>query len=182
MRMFTFPALDSFAYRYGKQIFDLVVATPLLLLILLPFTPVVALLIWFDDCEGSFYSQERIGRYGKPFRMWKFRSMRTTPDHLTRPASACDQRSSSLGRSLRLAGIDELPQLWNVVRGDMSLIGPRPGRALFVKKLSRSIPHYACRHAARGGISGLSQIEGLRGSTAYKPESDATYTTCNIGA
>jgi lipopolysaccharide/colanic/teichoic acid biosynthesis glycosyltransferase len=164
----SFSSLNSLTYRYGKRILDLVIALPSLLLVLLPLIPVMALLIWLDDGGHVFYSQLRIGRYGRPFHIWKFRSMRTTPDHLSRAASCCDERSSGLGRFLRITSIDELPQIWNVVCGDMSFIGPRPERPSFVAAYSESIPDYSLRHVARVGLTGLSQIEGLRGNTCLQ--------------
>lgn len=166
MAVENFTRLDSFSYRYIKRAFDLTLAVPALVFVVLPLIPIVALAIWLDDGGVPFYSQERIGRHGKPFRIWKFRSMRPSADHLTALGTRCDSRSSSLGKFLRNSNIDELPQLWNIIRGDMSIVGPRPERPVFVARYSEEIALYCSRHAGMVGLTGLAQICGLRGDTS----------------
>ncbi len=151
--------------RVLKRSFDLIVSA-IALLVLLPLFLVVALVILADDGRPVFYTQVRLGRDGRKFRIHKFRSMRRDAEDggagWTRPA---DTRRTRLGGFLRASSLDELPQLWNVLRGDMSLVGPRPERPEFVEDFSRSIPRYFERHRVRSGMTGWAQVNGLRGDT-----------------
>jgi exopolysaccharide biosynthesis polyprenyl glycosylphosphotransferase len=113
-----------------------------------------------------FFRQRRIGQDGKPFDLLKFRSMRVNGDSDTCWSVAGDQRVTPIGRILRKTSIDELPQLYNVLRGDMSLIGPRPERPHFVEQFGAEIPHYHDRHRAPVGITGWAQVNKLRGDTS----------------
>jgi exopolysaccharide biosynthesis polyprenyl glycosylphosphotransferase len=117
-----------------------------------------------------FYAQERVGLDGKPFQLLKFRSMRADAEDDTGPiwASPDDDRRTSLGTFMRRWSLDELPQLINVLLGDMSLVGPRPERPLFVDQFSRVIPRYAERHNEKAGMTGWAQVNGLRGQTSIE--------------
>ena len=106
----------------------------------------------------------------RPFQMLKFRSMRADAEAATGPiwASAQDERRTPLGRLLRRFSLDELPQLWNVLKGDMSLVGPRPERPVFVSDFGTRIPTYGKRHRVRPGLTGWAQVNDLRGMTSVE--------------
>ncbi len=148
----------------AKRAFDLVFAF-LLLIIVLPILPIIALLIKIDSPGPVIFKQYRIGRshadYVEMFWMYKFRSMRTDAESGTGAvwASKHDPRITRFGRFLRKSRLDELPQIFNVLRGDMSLIGPRPERPGFYGKLETAIPFYAERtYGLRPGVTGLAQV------------------------
>lgn len=140
------------------------------ILVLLPFLPILAVLIWLEDRGPIFYCQERMGLDGKSFMIWKFRSMRVDAESSTGPVWAIrgDSRRTVLGTFLRQWSIDELPQLWNVLKGEMSLIGPRPERPTFVHEFKHKIPDYMLRHRVKAGITGWAQVHGWRGNTSIK--------------
>jgi exopolysaccharide biosynthesis polyprenyl glycosylphosphotransferase len=141
-----------------KRLSDAVLALALLLLSL-PLQLLVALAIRVQGDGPVFYVQTRAGRYGRPFRMLKFRTMRTdAEDGTARWAEDGDPRCTAVGRVLRRTRLDELPQLLNVLVGDMSFVGPRPERPEFVGELERAIPYYAWRHVVRPGLTGWAQI------------------------
>ncbi|MCC7517821.1 MAG: undecaprenyl-phosphate glucose phosphotransferase [Verrucomicrobiae bacterium] len=114
-----------------------------------------------------FYSQERCGREGRPFRMYKLRTMRADAEKESGPvwAKENDPRRTRTGAFLRRFNLDELPQFWNVLKGDMSLVGPRPERPVFVEQFKEEIRHYMPRHAYKPGMTGWAQVNGLRGNT-----------------
>ncbi len=137
---------------------------------LLPLLPPIALIIWFEDRGPIFYRQERMGLDGKSFMILKFRSMRVNAESSTGPVWAVkdDPRRTRIGRFLRRWSLDELPQLWNVLKGEMSLIGPRPERPAFVQEFKHKIPQYMVRHRVKSGITGWAQVHGWRGNTSVK--------------
>jgi len=149
-----------------KRAMDLIGAS-IGLVLLSPFMLLMALLIKLDSPGPVFYYQERMGLDGRPFQMFKFRSMRQDaeedgPGWTTKD----DPRRTRIGALLRSKNIDELPQLINVLLGDMSLVGPRPERPIYVEKFRNSIPRYMERHREKAGMTGWAQVNGLRGDTS----------------
>jgi len=131
---------------------------------------VVALVILATTGRPIFYTQERVGQGGVLFRMFKFRSMRRDAEGTTGPiwASNHDDRCTKVGAWLRHTNIDELPQLFNVLIGEMSLVGPRPERPIFVETFKDAMPDYDLRHAVPGGMTGWAQVHGWRGRTSLR--------------
>ena len=145
-----------------------VVGSALTLVLFSPLMLLVSALIKIDSPGPVFYVQERMGLDAKRFQMLKFRSMRTDAEAESGAvwASPGDPRRTRLGAVIRRLSIDELPQLVNVVIGDMSLVGPRPERPVFVEQFKRSIPRYMDRHREKAGLTGWAQVNGLRGDTS----------------
>ncbi len=143
-----------------------VVAT-ILILLLIPLLLVIALCITFESKGGVLYRQERVGLYGRPFHVLKFRSMGVDAESHSGPvwAKDGDPRVTKVGRVLRTLRLDELPQLWNVLRGEMCLVGPRPERPHFTAKLRECLPYYDVRHSIPPGITGWAQVCTGYGST-----------------
>ena len=152
-----------------KRALDLV-AGSLALILLSPLMLVVALLVWLDDRGPVFYRQVRMGLDGIPFRIVKFRSMRVDAEQQTGAvwAEKDDPRRTKIGAFIRKWSIDELPQLLNVLRGEMSLVGPRPERPEFVEQFRDEFPHYMLRHRVRAGMTGWAQVHGWRGNTSIR--------------
>jgi sugar transferase (PEP-CTERM system associated) len=137
------------------------------LILCFPLVPLVILAIWFTSPGPIFYRQRRVGRDGVIFHCYKFRTMRADAEADTGPTWALDSdpRITRVGHFLRMTRLDEIPQLWNVLRGDMSLVGPRPERPEFVGALAQEIPYYNLRHTIRPGITGWAQIRYKYGSS-----------------
>lgn len=151
----------------GKRALD-IVASALGLIALLPLFAVLAVAIKASSPGPIFFGQERVGLKGQRFRMWKFRSMRVGVDGAAKSewTVANDPRRTKIGTFIRSTSIDELPQLWNVFVGQMSLVGPRPEQPYFVEKFRTEIPAYMLRHKMKAGITGWAQVNGWRGDTS----------------
>lgn len=151
------PAWERVVKRLGDMIFSTIV-----LVVFLPFWMLLALIIVIDSRGPVFYTQKRVGKDGKTFSMIKFRSMVLGAEKMTGPVWARDNdpRITKVGRVMRRLRLDEIPQLVNILKGDMSLVGPRPERPFFVEKLSRVIPLYTRRLRIRPGITGWAQVKG----------------------
>jgi Undecaprenyl-phosphate glucose phosphotransferase len=131
---------------------------------------IIAALIRLSSPGPVFYRQERMGLDGRPFTVYKFRSMRMDAEEVTGPIWARDNdpRCTPVGRFLRKTDMDELPQIWNVLKGDMSIVGPRPERPFFVDQFKHRVPQYMLRHKVKAGITGWAQVNGWRGNTSLE--------------
>ena len=162
----------------GKRVFDCAIGT-VVAVALVPLMALIGAAIWLTDGRPLFFSQERMGLDGRVFRMFKFRSMENGAEDSNGPVwtQEDDPRRTRLGALLRRFSLDELPQLWNVIRGDMSLVGPRPERPVFIEQFRSEIPDYMLRHKVKAGMTGWAQIHGWRGSTSlhHRIEHDLYY-------
>jgi Undecaprenyl-phosphate glucose phosphotransferase len=149
-----------------KRAIDIALSSAGLTVLSLPLG-IIAGLVRLTSRGPVFYRQERMGLDGKPFTILKFRSMLDNAERETGPvwAKADDPRVTGFGRFLRRSNLDELPQLWNVLRGDMSIVGPRPERPIFVEQFKHRIPQYMLRHKVKAGLTGWAQVNGWRGNT-----------------
>jgi lipopolysaccharide/colanic/teichoic acid biosynthesis glycosyltransferase len=162
-----------FQYGFCKRMIDVGIAA-LGLVALAPALGAIGLVSWRRLGRPILFAQERVGRGGRRFRLYKFRTLPLESDPDRRwTASPVD----GWGRLLRATGLDELPQLWNVLRGDMSLVGPRPERPHFADQFRRQWAFYATRHTVHAGITGWAQVHGWRGDTsiARRVEYDLYY-------
>lgn len=156
-----------------KRTFD--IAGSLVCIVLFsPVMAVFALLVRFSSPGPLIFRQERVGLRNRPFMMYKFRSMvvQDTGSEKSRWTTRNDPRVTGVGKFMRKSSIDELPQLFNVLKGDMSLVGPRPERPFFVEKFQEEIPRYMIKHQVRPGMTGWAQIHGLRGDTSIRKRID----------
>jgi sugar transferase (PEP-CTERM system associated) len=168
--------IGTFTNTVLKRILD-ILASLALLVFTLPTLILAAVAIGLESAGPIFYRQERIGRNGVPFTIYKFRTMQVNAEGSGIPqwASARDPRITSVGWLLRMTRIDELPQIWNILRGDMSFVGPRPERPFFVKMLSEEIPFYRERHRVRPGLTGWAQINYPYGASMEDARAKLSY-------
>ena len=152
-----------------KRTIDVLISLAALVVLTIPFA-VIAALIKLTSRGPVFYRQERMGLDGTAFMIYKFRSMYDDAERETGPvfASDNDPRRTPIGKVLRRSNIDELPQLYNALRGEMSIVGPRPERPNFVAQFKHRIPQYMLRHKVKAGITGWAQVNGWRGNTSIE--------------
>ena len=152
-----------------KRLIDGMISAVALAFLSVPFATIAAL-IKATSAGPVFYRQERMGLDGKPFAVYKFRSMFVDAERDSGPvwARADDPRRTPIGKLLRRFSLDELPQLWNVLRGEMSLVGPRPERPFFVDQFKGRVPQYMLRHKVKAGMTGWAQVNGWRGNTSIE--------------
>jgi sugar transferase (PEP-CTERM system associated) len=161
---------------FVKRVFD-IVCSSILLVLAAPVMLVTALLVKFESEGPVLYRQERVGLNGRSFLVNKFRSMRTDAEKDGKPrwAGANDDRVTRVGAVIRRLRIDELPQLFNVLRGEMSLVGPRPERPYFVDQLTQAIPFFAVRHSVKPGVTGWAQVRYAYGATVEDSQEKLQY-------
>ncbi len=161
--------LNNMANMLIKRLVDIAGALAAIVLCS-PFMLTAAIAVKVTSRGPLIFKQERVGLHNKPFQMYKFRSMEVQSDADEKKGWTVknDPRVTKVGRLLRSTSIDELPQLFNVLKGDMSMIGPRPERPLFVEKFREEIPRYMIKHQVRPGITGWAQVNGYRGDTSIK--------------
>jgi putative colanic acid biosysnthesis UDP-glucose lipid carrier transferase len=152
-------------YLYVKRAFDIAFALGVGILVMSWLTPLLALAIKLDSRGPVFFRQKRLGKFGKPFYCIKFRTMLQNSEADERPAEESDPRITRVGKFLRATNLDELPQIFNVVAGQMSIIGPRPHMLADCIRFSFVIPSYSFRSLVRPGITGWAQINGYHGPT-----------------
>lgn len=169
---------ETISYIILKRSFDIVFSLLVLAVVGIPMA-LFALLVKLTSEGPVFFAQERVGINGQTFKMLKFRTMKVAPaaESDTQWTTPEDARCTALGRILRHTSMDELPQFFNVLAGDMSVVGPRPERPHFVEKFNDEIDDYNCRHHLKSGITGWAQVNGLRGDTdiAKRVELDIYY-------
>jgi len=139
-----------------------------MLMVTAPIFALLALSVKLSSPGPVYFRQRRIGKNGRDVEVLKFRSMRVNDESDTQWSVDVDARVTKIGRFMRKTSLDELPQLWNVLRGDMSLVGPRPERPYFVERFEQEVPRYGDRHRVPVGLTGLAQVSGLRGDTSIQ--------------
>ena len=166
------PLSNSFN-RFCKRAIDIVGALLLIILFSIPMA-VVAAISKITSPGPLIFKQERVGLHNKPFKMFKFRSMEVQDASKEKQAWTVqnDPRVTPIGKFIRKTSLDELPQFFNVLKGDMSLVGPRPERPFFVEKFKEEIPRYMIKHQVRPGITGWAQVNGYRGDTSIRMRID----------
>ena len=157
--------LEDISNRIKKRVFDVVISSVVIIFILSWLMPLVALLTWIDSRGSVFFMQKRTGRGNKDFNCIKFRSMQNNTDAHSRQASRHDERITKFGSFLRRNNIDEFPQFINVLKGEMSIVGPRPHMLKHTDEYSTQIDNYMVRQFLKPGITGWAQVNGLRGET-----------------
>ncbi|MBI3368834.1 MAG: TIGR03013 family PEP-CTERM/XrtA system glycosyltransferase, partial [Burkholderiales bacterium] len=159
-----------------KRAFD-IVCSLVLIAVSAPIMILTAIVIVLESKGPVFYRQERVGANSRTFDVVKFRSMRTDAEKDGKPvwATAQDSRVTRVGNIIRKLRIDELPQLFNVLKGEMSLVGPRPERPYFVEQLTKEIPYYAVRHSIKPGVTGWAQVKYQYGSTIEDSQEKLQY-------
>jgi sugar transferase (PEP-CTERM system associated) len=175
--IFSLAFNHSRLFRASKRAVDFLLAL-LALVVAFPLMTLAGLLLWVESGWPVIYKQERVGRKGKPFVLHKLRTMRLNAERESGPVWAAaerDPRITPIGRILRKTRLDELPQLVNVLKGEMSFVGPRPERPIFVEKLREAIPYYDARHAVRPGITGWAQTRFTYSSTVEEAETKLQY-------
>ena len=162
----TFHAMVKRAMDIVGSLFGIIAASPLML--------VICLLVKVTSPGPLIYKQERVGLHNKTFWMYKFRSMEVQQESEEKKAWTVknDPRVTGIGKFMRRTSIDELPQLFNILKGDMSLVGPRPERPFFVEKFREEIPRYMVKHQVRPGLTGWAQVNGYRGDTSIRKRID----------
>lgn len=170
-----FSLVSGHTYTHIKRVFDLLFALSLLILTF-PLLILVSIAIKLDSPGPLFYSQTRKGLHGRPYKIYKFRSMYTDSEkHGAKWATAGDKRITRTGRIIRKLRIDEIPQLWNIFNGEMSLIGPRPERPEFDDVLLKEIPYYHFRYLVKPGVTGWSQVKFGYGNTLEDSANKVAY-------
>ncbi len=161
--------LHSAWNRFTKRVVDLAGAA-FGLILTAPILLICAVVVKLTSRGPVFFKQDRLGENGKHFQLYKLRTMPVDAEKESGPVlpKRDDPRATPVGRFLRRFSLDELPQLWNVLRGDMSLVGPRPERPIFVAQFKESIPRYMSRHQVKSGLTGWAQVNGLRGDTSIR--------------
>ncbi|MBN1464736.1 undecaprenyl-phosphate glucose phosphotransferase [candidate division KSB1 bacterium] len=161
--------VDTWQYVYLKRLFDILFSL-VILLIISPLFLLIMATIKLTSKGPIFFVQARLGTHARPFRFYKFRTMRISDDGEsdTRWTVKDDKRVTWIGALLRSTSLDELPQFWNVLKGDMSVVGPRPERPHFAKMFREDIPAYMIRHQVKTGLTGWAQVNGLRGDTSIQ--------------
>lgn len=156
--------LSSITNKLIKRLFDVIVSTTFCIC-MIPIIPIIALIIKIQSPGPIFFKQERTGFAGKTFYCYKFRSMHVNQDADIAQATKNDPRKFAFGNFMRKTNIDELPQFWNVLKGDMSIVGPRPHMLHHTEIYSELIDKYMVRHFCKPGITGWAQVTGFRGET-----------------
>ncbi|MBL7738936.1 MAG: undecaprenyl-phosphate glucose phosphotransferase [Chitinophagaceae bacterium] len=157
--------LDDVGNRIKKRLYDIIVSSLIILLVLSWLVPLISLLIWLESRGPIFFIQQRSGKNGKIFNCIKFRSMKVNKDSDQKQATKNDNRITRMGKFMRKTNIDELPQFFNVLMSDMSIVGPRPHMLKHTDDYSKLIKQYMIRHFLKPGITGWAQINGYRGET-----------------
>ncbi|MBS1615891.1 MAG: sugar transferase [Bacteroidetes bacterium] len=157
-------------YLIAKRSFDILISFVIIILILSWLYPIIALLIKFSSRGPVLFIQERTGYLGLEFDCYKFRTMYLNAEANTAQATAKDPRITPIGRLLRATHLDELPQLFNVLLGDMSIVGPRPHMLYHTRYYAKMIPYYHLRHSAQPGMTGMAQIKGYIGEIHQERE------------